>query len=148
MDTQFHMMKKERGFILLDLCMAIGIVVIVLALTIPYRAFDREKFLVDQKVRNFAAVMRQSQFMNLGTGRIYTNVFSSDEGDLFALSGVYNPTYIERLDKHIGCSGRIIFGIDGRPKGGMNAYVYTRDERYQRKIVISAQTGRIRISRR
>lgn len=75
MDTQFHMMKKERGFILLDLCMAIGIVVIVLALTIPYRAFDREKFLVDQTVRNFAAVMRQSQFMNLGTGRIYTNVF-------------------------------------------------------------------------
>lgn len=37
--------EKERGFILLDLCMAIGIVVIVLALTIPYRAFDRENFL-------------------------------------------------------------------------------------------------------
>ena len=52
MDTQFHMMKKERGFILVDLCMAIGIVVIVLALTITYRAFDSEKFLVSPTVRN------------------------------------------------------------------------------------------------
>ena len=149
--ASFHI--KNNGYLLLELLIAISILMTLLFMGTPGLSWHRQYYAVDAMTREIIMDLHQLRQQAVGNGlggmddwclsvrnqeyRIVQNGYIVYKKQSFS-NIVDIPIEESRKDFR--------FDEQGKPKGkNMRLTVRSTDGRYERRIIIAAQTGRIRV---
>jgi Tfp pilus assembly protein FimT len=144
---------RQSGFLSLEILLALSIIAVFICLAVPNMVWHRQHYAVDALAREMMLDLQWVRQNSLGNGLGGTNdlclsIRNSDYRIVFnnyivrkkrSFGGeVYVPAENQRKDFR--------FDEQGKPKGKkMQFTIRSRDKQYERRVIIAAQTGRIRI---
>lgn len=142
--------KRNKGFLLLELCLAVSILLTLVGLTVIPPGSPAEKMHLEALTREMAwdlAAVRQHAVGNNGSGPIWKLSVRQQEYVVLAGTRIIKRRSYEKDVKLCSTAYRKDFYFDeqGRPKGNQMKIVLQGRCGYEKKIVIAAQTGRIRM---
>ena len=144
---------KQNGFLLLEYIVWIGLVGLFFSVMLPKTVWNPKQYEVDMMARKIAVhmqCMRQHSLTN-GTADADSWVLSIRK-DRYVIMQRYivhkTRMYPNSISISVGQGGRKDFAFNGqgRPKHDMEITIsHSQMPEYTKKIIVAAQTGRIRI---
>lgn len=140
-------MKRQNGFLLLtELLLSAALLLLLLGFAFAALQYQEKKQAVDLTARELAMNLQYIRQLHVGNnvGKSTWRATLTEEGyyfqhDMNLVKVHYYPPLVR------GSRGVINFDVRGRPAHNMSVTLSSPDKTYSRKIILAAQTGRIRL---
>lgn len=145
--------RRENGYLLMEYIVLLGLLGLFFMLAMPKLTWDSHRYAVDVMTREIAADLQRMRQHSLTNGTAdmdgWTLSLRKDKYVIMQRYTVHKTRiYPEGITIPTGKSGRKDFTFDGkgRPQSDMELTVASSGAQpYEKKIIVAAQTGRIRI---